>query len=166
MYCSFESSNWSPQRKQGRYRLISCLRCGLQSKTINCLVSLSLCLLVFAAILSGAASAAEVSATRLDGTEFAGDLKTWNDSEVIVSTPDGDERVPIKQLVSLRFSALSEPATDESAPPQIELIDGSILPIEDARVAGSKAELTLSAVPAEKKTLTLPVKSVVAIRLQ
>lgn len=112
--------------------------------------------------------AAEVSATRLDGTSIVGELRSWDEVEAVIDTAKAEERVATDELISLRWST-SPPEVVEPIPTsvQIELIDGSVLPIVDFRSKGKKATATLSApLPSGSNTLILPRKLLAAVRLQ
>ena len=92
--------------------------------------------------------AAEVSATRLDGTTATGELRQWSTGE-LYHTPPGDQQIAANQLVSLRWQppANSPPAADKNTG-SVELIDGSILPIKSIQVNHSNATLTLASAEA------------------
>jgi hypothetical protein len=124
---------------------------------------------VFAIIaLAGVVTATEVSATRLDGTTIVGTLREWNEGELRLTTPTGDQPIATNQLVSLRWepAANSAPAADKTLG-TVELIDGTILPIKTVRVEKSEASLTLAAPDAAGgKPLTLPITQIAVIRLR
>jgi hypothetical protein len=124
---------------------------------------------VFAIIaLAGIVTAAEVSATRLDGTTAAGNLQQWGDDELKLATPTGDQPIATNQLISLRWppAANSTPA-GEKATGTVELIDGTILPIKTIHVEKSDASLALAAADAaDGKPLILPIAQIAVIRLR
>jgi hypothetical protein len=122
------------------------------------------CLLVFTAF-AAIATAAQVTATKLDGATVTGELIKWDTSELRLTTAGGDQQIPAKQVASLRWqSPKGAEAADSSG--SVELIDGSILPVKDVRVDQSQATLTLAIAAApDSRTLTIPVPHIAAIRL-
>jgi hypothetical protein len=118
--------------------------------------------------LAGVVTAAEVSATRLDGATVVGELRQWNTGELRLTTPTGEQQIPTNQLVSLRWqpAANSPPAADKTAG-TVELIDGSILPTKTIQVDHTNATLTLvTPEAAGSKPLTLPITQIAVIRLR
>lgn len=125
------------------------------------------CVFAFTA-LAGIVPAAEVTATRLDGTTVSGDLRQWTDNDLVITTPTGDQRIVANQLVSLRWQpAATSPAPAEKNSGLVELIDGSVLPIKSIQVEKSQATITLarSAAP-DDNPLDLPVDKLVAMQLR
>ncbi len=125
------------------------------------------CVFAFTTLV-GIANAADVSATRLDGSIITGELSQWNTGELLIKTPSGDQKIATNQLVSLRWPS---PATTPTLPDKnsgfVELIDGSILPIKTARVEKSQITLTLAgATSADEKRLSLPITQVAVIRFR
>jgi hypothetical protein len=123
---------------------------------------------VFAFIALAGVAAAEVSATRLDGTTVVGELRQWTTGELQLTTPTGEQQIPTNQLVSLRWqpAANSPPAADKTAG-TVELIDGSVLPTKTIHVDHTNATLTLAIPEAVgDKPLTLPVTQIAVIRLR
>jgi hypothetical protein len=123
---------------------------------------------VFAFTALAGVTAAEVSATRLDGTTVTGKLRQWTTGELQLTTPTGDQQIPTNQLVSLRWepAANSPPAADKTVG-TVELIDGSILPTTTIHVDHSNATLTLATPEAAGgKPLTLPITQIAVIRLR
>jgi hypothetical protein len=118
--------------------------------------------------LAGLAPAAQVSATRLDGTTITGELRQWNASEILIASQAGEQRFDANQLISLRWqSATNSPTAAEKNFSLVELIDGSILPLKSIRIEKSNAALTLAAPAASgDKALTLPTQQLSAIRLR
>jgi hypothetical protein len=106
---------------------------------------------------------AEVTATRLDGTSVAGQLKSWTADEVVVATSGGEQTVPAGELLSLQFSA--EPTAD-AGQPFVELVDGSVLPIAKLNVDKEGASFALQPTTGPQINATLPIESVRAVRLQ
>jgi hypothetical protein len=125
------------------------------------------CVFAFTAFAT-IATAADVSATKLDGTTVTGNLRQWNTGELQLTTPKGDQQIPANQLLSLRWdsAANSPPAADKTAG-TVELIDGSVLPIKTIHVDHSNATVILAAAEASGgKPLTLPVAQIAVIRLR
>jgi hypothetical protein len=117
--------------------------------------------------LVGISSAADVTATRLDGSTTSGQLREWDNGGVLIVTPAGEQRIAADQLVSLR----GQPATASSAADKssglVELIDGSSVPIKSITIEKSNATLSLvsSAASAENK-LQLPTSQLAAARFR
>lgn len=123
----------------------------------------------FALILVNAAAASEVVATRLDGRTARGELADWNEELAILETTDGEQRVPIKELLSLRWPAdPSDAETDGAASSiQVELTDGSVLPIDEFRSNASRVNITLAGrAEGQADSLQLHKRQVAAVRLQ
>ena len=135
-------------------------RQSLLSARVSLLAACSFALIAAA----GSTTVAEVSATRLDGSAIAGELRSWNTTELKLATPGGDQQIPTNQLASLRWSAPAPPGAADAAG-AVELIDGSVLPIKSVRVEKSQAILTLAAAP-DSKPLELPISQVSLIRLR
>jgi hypothetical protein len=112
--------------------------------------------------------AAEVNVARLAGGSLAGELRVWNATELIVATDQGEQRIPLNQLLSVRFSRPDEtPSNDSAKSPVAELIDGSQIPLAEYRVTGARAVISLPAVvTANQQEITLPVRQISAVRLK
>ncbi len=124
--------------------------------------------LLVTAVAGVAAPTGDVTATRLDGTAIAGKLRKWDNEHVLIATPNGDQHIATDQLISLRLpAAANAPATADKNSGLVELIDGSILPIEKIRVEQTMAVLTLAR-PATSgdKTLKVPTTLLSAIRFR
>lgn len=122
--------------------------------------------LVVFGLWCGGLSAVEVAAARLDGTSVTGELKSWNNLQVVIASRAGEQTIAAEQLVSVRWP--SSPATEKppaGAPGLAELVDGTLIPIESFQVGGDKATLQLPATLGESKTLLLSVKSLAVVRL-
>jgi hypothetical protein len=125
--------------------------------------------ILLALFLANTSMAAEVSATRLDGSTVEGELKGWEDDLVVLETTEGDQRIALKELLSLRWQPVT-PATESdmaAASGQVELVDGSVLPISEFRSSASRANVTLAG-PASSHTdaLTIAKRQIAAVRLQ
>jgi hypothetical protein len=114
------------------------------------------------------ATAADVTATRLDGSIIAGELRDWDDVQVVIVAPSGEQRIAADQLISLRFPSPPAPATpDPGAAGVAELADGTIIPINSLRVAGNIATLILDCPNGSKdNTLKLSTTQLAAVRFQ
>jgi NPCBM/NEW2 domain len=138
-----------------------------QSPPLPCFLLPAACVCAFIALAS-VVTAANVTATKLDGTTVSGDLRNWNTGELQLTTPTGDQQVPTNQLLSLRWdSPANSPSAADKTTGNVELIDGSILPIKTIHVDHSNATLTLAAPEAaDGKPLTLPIAQIAVIRLR
>jgi hypothetical protein len=118
--------------------------------------------------LPAPARPAEVTATRLDGSTVTGALERWTGSELAVATTDAIQSIALKDLLSVRWhdAPLPRTAEDARARPVVELIDGSIIPIEQFQVAGGKATLSPAARVRDQKLLTVDVRHVAAVRFR
>jgi hypothetical protein len=140
-----------------------CLRISPDRKVILS----AACVFAFTALV-GIAAAAEVSAIRLDGSTTSGDLRAWSNNEVVVATSSGDQHIATSQLIALRRQPGSAaPGSTDNNAGQVELIDGSILPIKSIQIKESKADITLAS-PAkpQKKTLALPLSQLANVRFK
>lgn len=138
-----------------------------QSPPLSCLLLPAACVFAFVA-LAEVVTAAEVSATKLDGTTITGNLRQWNTGELQLTTPKGEQQIRANQLLSLRWqSAANSPPAADKTTGTVELIDGSILPIKTILVDHSNATLTLAAAEASGgKPLKLPIAQISVIRLR
>jgi hypothetical protein len=113
-------------------------------------------------------SSADVTVSRIDGSSVVGSLSEWNEAGVAVSTAAGEVRVAAKEVLSLGWSTAA--STHTGAPPSavhVELINGTVLPVDQFRAAESEALLTLpSVVPAEKRDQRIHIRNVAAVQLQ
>ncbi len=120
-------------------------------------------------IAATAVTAGEVSATRLDGTAIVGELQSWDDNQIAIRTSAGEQNVATDQVIFLRWSptATPHPHGQNSAMRQMELIDGTILPIDAFNSAGDSVTATLAgSMPSNAKTLSLDRSQLAAVRLQ
>lgn len=119
-------------------------------------------------VLVNLAAAAEVVATRLDGSTVAADLQDWDDNQAVIRTSDGEQRLAADELLSLRWLPDSPPAGNSATTPsQVELTDGSLLPVKDFQSKGAMANVTL-AVPGAtaEQSLTIARKRLAAVHLR
>jgi hypothetical protein len=127
-------------------------------------------IVVIAVTMATSAVAAEATATRLDGTTVAGELTNWDGQALALSTNDGPVQLSAANLLSLRWSPTASIAgLEEKARllAVVELLDGSLLAIDDFVRKGHEATLKLRAAsPDNAQNLTLADRAVVAARLQ
>ncbi len=113
----------------------------------------------------GGLCAAEVTAARLDSTSVTGELKSWNNAQVVIAAPASEQTIATDQLVAIRWPSLPvNEKTPASAPGLAELIDGTRIPIQSVLVTGDQAALQLPAALGENRTLQLSVKSLAVVR--
>jgi len=90
--------------------------------------------------LAIAAPAAEVTATRLDGSTTTGELRGWEASQIVVAAPNGEQRIATDQLLSLNWPPPASPFTQSTIlPGVVELTDGSEIPIANLGVQSASA---------------------------
>lgn len=119
---------------------------------------------------ASAAVAAELTATRLDGSTVVGSLHSWDDQVMVVTSKDGVVRLSASELLSFRWSPKNgegiggEPRTLQ---PTVELVDGTEIPVDDFGRRGNAATLSLRGpLPPELKSLETADKSVATARLR
>ncbi len=118
------------------------------------------------AVFLRAAVAVEVTATRLDGSITAGELRSWSDASAVVVSSAGEQKIPAAELLNVRWS---HPAfvADKLSAGSAELVDGTQIPFGDFRTNGNTATLVPDiGSPAKLPAVALPVASLAAIRLQ
>jgi len=76
-------------------------------------------IVALALMTATSATAAEVTATRLDGTTVAGELQSWDDQAAIVATKDGTVQLSAVELLSLRWSPALVAAAKSSLQPAV-----------------------------------------------
>jgi hypothetical protein len=120
------------------------------------------------AALPALAISQEVTATLLDASSVTGELRAWSRDEVVIADADKEVRLATEKLVSMRWpSPASLNADKESDQGVVELTDGTLLPIHDFQATKSVAKLGIQVPPpADQTTLPLPVREVLAVRLQ
>jgi NPCBM/NEW2 domain len=123
-----------------------------------------------AAALPNLARTQEVTATLLDGSSIAGQLREWSGEDVVIVRSDEDKEVRLQteKLVSLRWSSPTpSAASDETYGGLVELTDGTTLPIKEFEADETNAIVEIDAAsPANKQTMTLQLRAVVAVRLE
>jgi NPCBM/NEW2 domain-containing protein len=110
-------------------------------------------------------NAAEVVATRLDGTTTRGELKSWDERQIVLETASGGEELALKDLISLRSSS-TEPTANAPQFGQVELIDGTLIPIAGINSHGSRIDATLPQPGSGNDKVVLAKKLVAAVKLQ
>jgi hypothetical protein len=121
-----------------------------------------------AAALPNLARTQEVTATLLDGSSIAGQLREWRGENLIIVRANEEIRLQAEKLVSLSWSSPTPSAArDEADGGLVELTDGTTLPIKEFQADETTATLEIDIPPpASKSTMTLPLKQVVAVRLE
>ena len=133
-------------------------------------LSKTILLAAFALVLttSAFAVAAEVSVTRLDGTNVKGELRQWNAADIVIATATGDERIATNQLASLNWHPPgASPVSVDKNGGTVELIDGTTLPCKSILIAQSQVTVKLATPKrTDDESLTLPVKQIASIRFR
>jgi hypothetical protein len=133
--------------------------------TFNRCKTLHTLLVTLALVLGHTPAPAAVTLTRLDGSSHIGELRTWEDDHVTLITSQGEERFATDGLLSLRWA--TEQSSTSTRPPLIELADGTILPVKQFKVAGSRATVELAPTSsAGRRELSFPVRLVNVVQLQ
>lgn len=115
------------------------------------------------------AERAEATATRLDGTTIVGQLTSWDGQKLEVLTKEGPVQLGATDLLSLRWPTEAPAEVAEKSPlqPVVELIDGSVLPIESFERQGNEAHLVLRGnLPSDAKKIRVTDRAVASVRLQ
>lgn len=125
-------------------------------------------LVVLIASRADSAKSADVSAARLDGTSITGELRGWHDGQVVIATAAGEQPLATDQLISLRWPAAPQAATQPAGPPGlVALTDGTLIPMNFLTVVGGRATLTLDRPnDAKHNSLNLPATQLAAVRFQ
>jgi len=114
-----------------------------------------LTILALAATASG-----DATVMKLDGSTVAGRIQSWQDGRFVLQSDAGPIELAEAEVLSLQWSAASAPAGQ----PIVELTDGTVLPLAEFQIDGENGILKLAA--AELQTLSLPLRQVLAARLQ
>jgi hypothetical protein len=124
--------------------------------------------MVWLLVVRNSVRAADVSATRLDGTTATGKLQAWNEGLLVVSTPAGDERIFSDQLMSVRWLGHVETSQpDAGAAGTAELIDGTQIPMSSLQIAGKTAKLMLGGTrDSNANSIEIPTAQLAAVRFQ
>lgn len=110
------------------------------------------------------AAPTDVTVTKLDGSTATGELQAWKAGGVELLTSAGSQTVSADELLELKFAA---PAGANLIGPQVELVDGSLLPILEYTASGSQADVKcVQPPPEEAVSLKVPLQKVRAVRLQ
>lgn len=116
-------------------------------------------LLALGALSDGLSWGAEVIATKLDGTTVAGEIIRWSTSELKLTSPDGAAVIAPSDLLSLRFSKAPGDAVKRTA--IVELVDGTVLPIESITTSDESAAVHVVGLP---EPVNIPARNVRSIR--
>jgi NPCBM/NEW2 domain len=124
---------------------------------------------LFALISTAPVAAEKTTATRLDGMAIVGELRSWDETRVVMTAGGAEQTILLNDLLSLRWASMrpgDEPsATFDSA--EMELIDGSRIPIDEFQSTATQATVGLAPWRTSlEKTLQLARKQLVAVRLQ
>jgi hypothetical protein len=124
--------------------------------------------ILIALLLASVGNTADVVVTRLDGQTISGTLQGWDDKRVVLETDTGRESLSADELLSLRWQqAVAPPSGESQLASQVELIDGTLLPVEDFECRGTTVILTPHrSMPSPANREILPKKLVAAVRLQ
>lgn len=109
------------------------------------------------------AAPVDVTVTKLDGTNEVGRLQSWTGDGIEVLTAAGKETIARDELLEVK---LSNRSSADTAHPQLELVDGSLLPIRDFAAQAQSANIQLSHLTSgDDSFLTVPLKKIRAVRL-
>jgi hypothetical protein len=123
-------------------------------------------LLFFLVLLEPGLTDLSATATRLDGESVVGQLRAWDERQIVLTTASGERSIATDELVSLRINGPAIDASQESASGAVELTDGTVLPAADIRIAGGRLSMTLVAQNTSvQQPLVVPVRRVAAVRL-
>jgi hypothetical protein len=117
-------------------------------------------------LLANGGNAAEVLATRLDGQTISGILRSWDREDAVVETVAGSESLPLDELLSLRWQpapSLGSAGAQQSG--RIELVDGTLIPIETVKCSDEKTTITPRRPSADPSREVLPKRLVAAVQL-
>ena len=115
----------------------------------------------FIFITTLAVAASPVQVETLDGKKLAGEIQTWNDAELVLTTKNETESIPAAKLAMVRplSNSLEELPT---ATVFLDLVDGSTLEATTYTVSKGTAAITLR----DGQLLNLPMQQVAAVRLK
>ena len=113
-------------------------------------------LAVLGCVLTAAAWAAEVDL--LDGRTLQGTVESWQDGTFEIQTEDGLTSVAADEVLRIRFAS----AVPDGPHQSIELVDGSVLPIDQFTVQDGEATVRVSGV---EEPLAVSAKLLSAVHL-
>jgi hypothetical protein len=127
--------------------------------------------ILIAALITSTAAGADVTAKKLDGATLVGTLTSWQDGQVVLSTPGGPQRAAEADLLFLERSTPANSNTDDDIrKPIVELIDGTVVPLTNFSITGSQATVVprydADSAPAKSQPVPVEVKKVKSVRLQ
>ena len=82
----------------------------------------------------------QVSVVSVDGAQQSGTLVAWDANSLIISIEDAPETISIDQILEIRWP--NNTATKDTNTKQIELVDGTMLPLDTYKVSDSKAQVS------------------------
>jgi NPCBM/NEW2 domain len=127
--------------------------------------------ILIAALITSTAAGADVTAKKLDGATLVGTLASWQDGQVVMSTPGGLQRVAEVDLLFLERSTPANSNTDDDIrKPIVELVDGTVVPLTNFSITGSQATVVprydAGNASADVQPVSVQVKKVMSVRLQ
>lgn len=127
--------------------------------------------ILIAALITSTAAGADVTAKKLDGATVVGTLASWQDGQVVLSTPGGPQRVAEADLLFLERSTPANSNTDDDIrKPIIELVDGTVVPLTNFSITGSQATVVprydADSASAESPPVSIEIKKVKSVRMQ
>lgn len=114
-----------------------------------------------ALLLLTALDAVPVEVGNLAGEEFRGRLQSLTEREIVLETEQGTRRVPVSELMQVRFAEAASAAPEQRPPFEVRLVDGSVLHCTEV---GSANERLSVAVPGLGQ-FAVPITAVASIRL-
>ena len=118
-------------------------------------------MLVFLATLLTAATPAPVQVHTLDGTVVSGDLVQLAETGISLETDSGQEALEPTRLQKIVFSG-NEPVATEDPHAWVELVDGSVLVVDEYSVDGENARLSL----VDNGQIEIDVQKILAVRFK
>lgn len=108
------------------------------------------------------------TATRIDGNTQQGELRAWEADHIVLAVAEGDVRLGSNEMMSLRWPKVSDAGSDERTDLRIvELVDGTVLPVNDLNIAESQMELALPALAGgSEQRLVVPVARALAVQMR
>jgi hypothetical protein len=118
---------------------------------------------LIAVLALAVAAPANVTATKLDGTNVTGKLQSWTADGVEISTGKAKQSIPAADLLALQFGKGS---TEDAGRPIVELVDGSVFPIASATLADKQWNVELRPAAGKAVATGIPLDAVRGIRWQ
>jgi hypothetical protein len=112
------------------------------------------------AICLAASACGGAEVVLMDGRTLEGEVRAWQDDRLDVASEGGTTALKAEEILQVRFA----PPRDEPPPKQtVELIDGSVLPVEVYTVVEGKATLKMASVAEE---IVVDTQLIAAVHLQ